>query len=91
MKRQWKIEGAGCLCVASLGFVCGLCREAEMLAPAQAGVSEKKSRTSLDLTGYGYIRGDAEGYAERTVCSPEEHYEGTFLTALEELLDATRL
>lgn len=89
MRRQWRIEGAGCLCVASLGFVCGLCREAEILAPPERPVEEP--RPGLDLTSYGYARAEQDGYDLGTMCSPEEHYEETFLGALEEMLDATRL
>lgn len=79
---------AACVCIPSADFVCRKCREKEEAEAESKGErTERDVRDAIDLTGWGYVRADQDGY-DGEVVTPEEHREETFFAAALQLLGA---
>lgn len=72
-----------CVCLPASGFVCRNCREKS----EQPERTEQDVRDAIDLSGWGYVRADQDGY-DGEIVTPEEHREETFFAAARELLGA---
>lgn len=77
---------SACFCLPQADFICRYCegkaQDGDLLGEMHSGREEL-----ADLTGYGYMRADQDGFDGGYV-TPELHKEEEFLAASLQILDA---